>query len=66
MKASPHTWMCTPRPFYAAQLAGGVGNVDIVEGIPGSAREIDYSAYEISGGGLVLPDVPGMGLEWKG
>jgi D-galactarolactone cycloisomerase len=32
---SPHTWMWTPRPYYTAQLDAGVGNVVIVEGIPG-------------------------------
>jgi L-alanine-DL-glutamate epimerase-like enolase superfamily enzyme len=63
---SPHTWMWTPRPFYAAQLAGGIGNVCIVEGIPGKAPGIDYSNYKIEGGRLLLPDAPGFGLELEG
>jgi D-galactarolactone cycloisomerase len=60
--ASPHTWMWTPRPYYTAQLAAGVGNVAIVEGIPGGAKGIDYSAYQMKNGKLVMPDVPGFGL----
>lgn len=62
VKASPHTWMWTPRPVYAAQLAAGVGNVAIIEGIPGKAPEIDYSAYRFKEGRLVVPDAPGFGL----
>ena len=66
VKASPHTWMWTPRPYYAAQLAAGVGNVCIVEGIPGAARGIDYSAYRIKDGKLMMPDAPGFGLRLVG
>jgi L-alanine-DL-glutamate epimerase-like enolase superfamily enzyme len=62
LAASPHTWMWTPRPFYAAQLAAGVGNVPIVEGIPGRAKGIDYSAYTMKAGKLVMPKTPGFGL----
>ncbi|MFP4056574.1 MAG: enolase C-terminal domain-like protein [Candidatus Brocadiia bacterium] len=60
--ASPHTWMWTPRPYYAAHLAAGAGNVCIVEGIPGEARGIDYSAYTFEDGKLVMPRAPGFGL----
>jgi len=63
IKASPHLWMWTPRTFYCAQLAAGVGNVCIIEGIPGRAAEIDYSAYKITDGKLVVPDTPGFGLK---
>ena len=40
--ASPHTWAGTPRPHDCAHLAAGVGNVDIVEGIPSKASGMDY------------------------
>ena len=60
---SPHTWMWTPRPYYAAQLAAGAGNVVIVEGIPGKANGIDYSAYRFDQGKLTVPDEPGFGLK---
>jgi len=63
IKASPHLWMWTPRTYYCAQLAAGVGNVCIIEGIPGQASGIDYSAYKITDGKLVVPDTPGFGLK---
>ena len=62
VKASPHTWMWTPRPYYAAQLGAGAGNVCIVEGIPGPAKSIDYGAYRLEDGLVVMPDAPGFGL----
>jgi L-alanine-DL-glutamate epimerase-like enolase superfamily enzyme len=61
--ASPHTWAGTPRPYYSAHLAAGVGNVLILEGIPGAATGMDYSAYKFVDGKLVVPDDPGFGLK---
>ena len=63
IRTSPHLWMWTPRTYYCAQFAAGVGNVCIIEGIPGRAPAIDYSAYKITGGKLVVPDTPGFGLK---
>ena len=63
IKASPHLWMWTPRTYYCAQLAAGVGNICIIEGIPGQAPAIDYSAYKITNGKIVVPDTPGFGLK---
>jgi len=60
--ASPHTWAGTPRPYYCAHLAAGAGNVLIVEGIPGTASGMDYSAWKFDKGALVVPDEPGFGL----
>jgi hypothetical protein len=51
------------RPYYCAHLAAGVGNCDIVEGIPGKATGIDYSAYGFKDRNLVLPDIAGFGIE---
>ena len=62
VRASPHLWMWTPRPHYAAHLAAGVGNIDILEGIPGKATGIDYSAYAMKEGRLQVPRSPGFGL----
>jgi L-alanine-DL-glutamate epimerase-like enolase superfamily enzyme len=62
VQASPHTWAGTPRPYYAAHLAAGIGNVAIVEGIPGTATGLDYSAYRFADGKLVVPDAPGFGI----
>ncbi len=63
IKASPHLWMWTPRTYYCAQLAAGVDNVCIIEGIPGQAPGIDYSAYKITDGNLVVPETSGFGLK---
>lgn len=63
VKASPHTWGWIPRPYYAAQLAAGLGNVPIVEGIPGKTKGVDYSAYRFEKGKIVIPSKPGFGLE---
>lgn len=60
--ASPHTWGWPLRSYYTAQLAGGVGNVCIVEGIPGATPGVDYSAYRFQDGKLLLPALPGFGL----
>jgi D-galactarolactone cycloisomerase len=62
LQASPHTWAGTPRPYYAAHLAAGVGNVAIVEGIPGTATGMDYSAYKLADGKLVVPQTAGFGI----
>jgi L-alanine-DL-glutamate epimerase-like enolase superfamily enzyme len=64
--ASPHTWRSCLRPYYAAHLCGGVGNIPIVEGIPGRIPGVDLSNYSMRDGHLVLPDAPGFGLELAG
>jgi L-alanine-DL-glutamate epimerase-like enolase superfamily enzyme len=63
VKASPHTWGWIPRPCYVAQLAAGVGNVIIIEGIPGKTEGVDYSAYKFVDGKIIVPDLPGFGLK---
>ncbi|MFZ5831954.1 MAG: enolase C-terminal domain-like protein [Planctomycetota bacterium] len=66
VKASPHAWMWCMRTHQSAQLAGGVGNIPIVEGIPGRTPGVDFSNYQMRDGKLVLPDAPGFGLELVG
>jgi L-alanine-DL-glutamate epimerase-like enolase superfamily enzyme len=53
------------RTFQAAQLAGGAGGIDIVEGIPAVTAGVDSSAYSMRDGRLLLPDAPGFGLELR-
>jgi len=48
-----------------AQLAAGVGNVDILEGIPGKAKGVDYSAYKFTDGKLAVPRAAGFGLSLR-
>jgi L-alanine-DL-glutamate epimerase-like enolase superfamily enzyme len=59
---SPHAWMWTMRTHQTAQLAAGIGNIPIVEGIPGHAPGINYSAYKMREGKLIMPDEPGFGF----
>ena len=51
-----------PSTYDAAHLAAGVGNIDVLEGIPGKATGIDYSAYTMKDGRLQVPRSPGFGL----
>ena len=60
--ASPHTWASTLRTYYAAQLGAGIGNVIMVEGIPGTVEKVDFSAYQLANGTMDLSDAPGFGL----
>ena len=63
--ASPHTWCWCVRPWYAAQLGAGVGNVVYIEGIPGTSSHLDYGNYDIVDGEVVLPDGPGLAMPLK-
>ncbi|GMV83889.1 MAG: hypothetical protein AMXMBFR7_50730 [Planctomycetota bacterium] len=60
---SPHAWSEPLKTLYAAQLAGGLSNVPIIEGVPGGVERVDASAYLLQEGMLTLPDQPGFGLE---
>jgi hypothetical protein len=64
--ASPHAWMWCMRTHQTAQLAGGVGNIQIVEGIPGRTQGVNFSNYSMRDGKLVLPESPGFGLVLMG
>ncbi len=61
--ASPHAWMWCMRTHHTAQLAGGIGNIPMVEGVPGRTPGVDMSNYTMRDGNLILPDAPGFGLE---
>lgn len=61
-KASPHAWGQPLKTLYAAQLAAGLGRVDVVEGVPGRTEGVDTSAYTFVDGNLTVPDRPGFGL----
>jgi L-alanine-DL-glutamate epimerase-like enolase superfamily enzyme len=60
--ASPHTWGVPVNSLYTAQLAAGVGNIEIVEGVFGATVGVDSSGYRLEEGKLHLPDLPGFGL----
>ncbi|GAA1487859.1 mandelate racemase/muconate lactonizing enzyme family protein [Brachybacterium sacelli] len=60
--ASPHAWGHPLKTLYAAQLAAGLGNVPVVEAVPGTTDGVDASGYTLVDGRLTLPDAPGFGL----
>jgi D-galactarolactone cycloisomerase len=62
VRGSPHAWGLPVKTLYAAQLAAGLGNVDIVEGVPGETDGVDTSGYRWRDGELTVPDRPGFGL----
>lgn len=61
--ASPHAWGQPVKTYYAAHMAAGLGNIALVEGVPGSIHGVDASAYSFTDGVLTVPDLPGSGLE---
>jgi L-alanine-DL-glutamate epimerase-like enolase superfamily enzyme len=62
-EASPHAWGLPLKTLYAAHIAAGLGNVPIVEGVPGHTLGTDGDGYELSDGHLVLSDRPGFGID---
>lgn len=62
VRASPHAWGRPLKTLYAAQLAAGLGGVDVVEGVPGTTDGVDTTAYVFADGRLTVPDRPGFGL----
>ena len=61
--ASPHAWGKPIKTLYAAQLAAGLGNVAVVEGVPGATEGADTSRYQLRDGVLHVPDGPGFDLD---
>ncbi len=65
LRVVPHLWGGTPRPFYCAHLGAGLGNMPIIEGIPGVGRNLDYSQFRIVDGKLYVPKTPGFGIRHR-
>lgn len=61
-EASPHAWGQPLKTLYAAHLAAGLGNVPVVEGVPGVTAGVDPAALQVVDGMLALTDRPGFGL----
>ena len=62
IKGSPHAWDAPLKTIYAAQVNCGLGNGEIVEGVPGFVQGVDTSAYTLKNGILTLPNLPGFGM----
>lgn len=63
--ASPHTWGSPLTMYYAAHLAAGLGNVDIIEAMPAVVRGADTRGYTFGDGVLSVSDAPGFGLQFE-
>lgn len=63
IKASPHAWGLPLKTLYAAHLAAGLGNVDIIEGVPGHTTGTVDDGYTLADGVLTLADRPGFGID---
>ncbi len=61
-QASPHAWGLPLKTLYTAQLAAGLGNVPIIEAVPGTTVDVDTSQYALAGGRITVPDLPGFGI----
>ena len=62
-KASPHAWGMPLKTLYAAHLAAGLGNIDIIEGVPGHTTGTDGDGYVLTDGRAILSDRPGFGID---
>ncbi|MFI7062448.1 mandelate racemase/muconate lactonizing enzyme family protein [Kribbella sp. NPDC050124] len=65
-EGSPHAWGAPLKTLYAAHIAAGLGNVPIVEGVPGHILGTDGDGYQLSDGYLDLSDRPGFGITLAG
>ncbi|GAB2480111.1 hypothetical protein GCM10027063_22720 [Promicromonospora xylanilytica] len=59
---SPHAWGRPLKTRYAAHLAAGLGNVEIVEGVPGDVAGVDRRLLRPVDGVLRLDGSPGFGV----
>jgi D-galactarolactone cycloisomerase len=59
---SPHAWGRPLKTRYAAHLAAGLGNVEVVEGVPGTVAGVDPALLAPVDGVLRLDDAPGFGI----
>jgi L-alanine-DL-glutamate epimerase-like enolase superfamily enzyme len=59
---SPHAWGRPLKTRYAAHLAAGLGNVEVVEGVPGEVAGVDPRLLRPVDGVLRLDGAPGFGI----
>ena len=63
VQAAPHAWGDPLKVHYSAQLAAGLGNVLMVEGIPSTTYGADMGLYRLEEGILHVPEAaPGFGM----
>ena len=62
-EASPHAWGLPLKTLYAAHIAAGLGNVSIVEGVPGHTEGTDGDGYTLDDGHVTVSEQPGFGIK---
>ncbi|MEU4363238.1 enolase C-terminal domain-like protein [Promicromonospora sp. NPDC023987] len=62
VQGSPHAWGRPLKTRYAAHLAAGLGNVEVVEGVPGDVAGVDPRLLRPVDGVLRLDGAPGFGV----
>ncbi len=62
-QASPHAWGLPLKTVYAAHVAAGLGNVEVVEGVPALTLGVDNQGYVLTHGHIHLSDRPGYGID---
>jgi D-galactarolactone cycloisomerase len=62
-EASPHAWGLPLKTLYAAHLAAGLGNIPIIEGVPGHTEGTDGDGYTLTNGYVALSEQPGFGIK---
>lgn len=60
---SPHNWGYKIKTHYTAHLAAGYPLVNDIEGVVDETEGIDFSAYRLENGKLIVPDAPGFGMD---
>ena len=64
VKAAPHTWGDPIKVIYSAQLAAGLGNALMLEGIPSTTHGADLGLYKLNKGILHVPEgISGFGMK---
>jgi D-galactarolactone cycloisomerase len=64
VQAAPHAWGDPLKVHYSAQLAAGLGNVLMVEGIPSTTYGANMELYRLEEGILHVPErAPGFGMK---
>ena len=60
---SPHNWGSKLKTHYTAQLAKACRSAITIEGVPDVTEGVDFDAYALAEGQMLVPDRPGFGME---
>ena len=63
VKISPHNWGFGIKTRYTATFGAGCPLMDCVEGVIDETEGVDTSAYGFSDGRMMVPEIPGFGME---